>query len=120
MADWPYSTERWQRVRKRQLAREPLCRACHAEGIITPAREVDHIVTVRDGGTAFDPANLQSLCSPHHSIKTNSYDAKGKDFGKYMLRGCNPDGSPRDPSHPWADQSLQPDAHGPARATKLE
>lgn len=30
----------------------------------------DHIVELKDGGAAFDPANGQCLCGAHHSAKT--------------------------------------------------
>ena len=93
--DWPYRTARWQHVRKRQLAREPLCRACRSEGYVTSAREVDHIVTIKNGGAVWDPANLQSLCVRHHALKSGAYDQQGKNWNVYALRGCLPDGSPR-------------------------
>lgn len=35
------------------------------------ASEVDHITPVASGGDFFDRANLQSLCKPCHSRKTN-------------------------------------------------
>jgi len=40
------------------------CRVCSL-----PAREVDHIVEVADGGDNH-PSNLQLLCSTHHQQKT--------------------------------------------------
>jgi 5-methylcytosine-specific restriction enzyme A len=101
MSKWPYNTQRWLRVRKRQLARELLCRACYADGYVVVAAEVDHITTIANGGQVWSPSNLQSLYSMHHSFKTNNYDAKGKDWSTYAVRGCNPDGSKRDPNHPW-------------------
>jgi hypothetical protein len=42
----------------------------------------------------FDPANMQSLCKQHHSVKTH-YEMYGKSFDAYLLRGCNVDGSPK-------------------------
>lgn len=30
----------------------------------------DHIVELKDGGAAFDPANGQALCASHHTAKT--------------------------------------------------
>lgn len=58
-------------LRAMHLAREPLCRECAADGINTPAREVDHVVPHRGDMCLFlDEANLQSLCKPHHSSKT--------------------------------------------------
>lgn len=70
----------WQKVRRMQLACEPLCADCMAGvsingggGVITPATEVHHIKARRDGGTdSFD--NLMSLCKTHHSQRT----AKGE------------------------------------------
>lgn len=101
MASWPYSTRRWQRVRARQLAREPLCRACAARGDTTPAEHVDHITPISAGGAVWDPENLASLCAADHSRKT-ARDKAGKGGGEdWSLRGCFSDGSPRDPEHPW-------------------
>lgn len=67
---------------------------------IRPATDVDHKVPVSAGGAPFDPDNLQSLCHSHHSQKT-ALDKQGIPFHEWELRGCYPDGSPRDPSHPW-------------------
>lgn len=96
-----YDTARWQRVRARQLARETLCRVCAELDRETPATEVDHIKPLARDGAPYDRANLQSLCTPHHSFKTNNYDAKGLEWSTHALRGCFSDGSPRDPAHPW-------------------
>lgn len=86
-------TQRWLRVRKRQLAREPLCRECGQ-----PATDVDHITPRSRGGAPYDPGNLQSLCASHHSIKTSAFDTQGKDW---TARGCDENGYPLDPTHPW-------------------
>ena len=96
-----YDRRRWHRVRARQLAREPLCRACAAVGRTTLAEHVDHVVAIAAGGASFDPDNLQSLCGPCHSGKTNAVDVGGREAKAWTLRGCFSDGSPRDPSHPW-------------------
>lgn len=63
--------ERWYRIRRMHLAREPLCRHCGERGRLTPATEVDHILPLRSGGTHADE-NLQSLCKRCHSRKTRS------------------------------------------------
>lgn len=93
MAEGVLKSARWQRVRARQLAREPMCRECGQ-----PARDVDHIKARSAGGAPFDPGNLQSLCGRCHSIKTGAYDKQGKDW---TARGCDADGYPRDPAHPF-------------------
>ena len=124
-----YDTARWQRVRANQLEREPLCRCCAELGRETPANEVDHIKRLSAGGAPFDAANLQSLCAPHHSHKTNNYDRLGLDWSTHALRGCFADGSPRDPAHPWFTggpdapggvESHQFTARTPARASTAE
>lgn len=64
---------RWQKARLRHLEREPLCRACLAEGRINDKQlEVDHIIPHRNDPALFwdELNNLQTLCKPHHSAKT--------------------------------------------------
>ncbi len=87
-------TQRWQRVRSRQLARQPLCVECGRA-----ASHVDHIKPRSAGGSIYDPANLQSMCPACHSLKTGAYDKQGKDW---TARGCDADGYPLDSNHPWA------------------
>ena len=85
----------WRKLRAYVLRGEPLCRHCTARGLTMAATEVDH----RDD----DPSNnelinLMPLCKPCHSRKTL------RDMG-YSVRdasmGCDKDGMPLDPSHPW-------------------
>jgi 5-methylcytosine-specific restriction protein A len=59
----------WLGIRRAVLLEEPFCRACLAAGRTTYAREVDHIVPKRAGGSD-DRTNLQALCKPCHSRKT--------------------------------------------------
>lgn len=56
----------WRAIRAEVLRDEPDCLTCGA-----PARHVDHILPVSEGGTD-DPANLQSLCAPCHAAKTGT------------------------------------------------
>lgn len=62
------STKRWQVLRHQILERDGWkCRSCGARGRL----EVDHIEAVRVApDRAFDPSNLQALCSPCHTRKT--------------------------------------------------
>ena len=39
---WPYTTQRWQRLRRAKLRERPLCEACLQTGRIVPAAAVDH------------------------------------------------------------------------------
>jgi 5-methylcytosine-specific restriction enzyme A len=104
-----YDTRQWKSVRSNQLQREPFCRVCVALGDPdNPACHVDHIIPIERGGAPYDPGNLQSLCGPHHSFKTNHFDVKGLDWSAHALPGCAPDGSPLDPSHPFHAGSPAP------------
>lgn len=60
----------WRKQRKRILLRDThLCQPCLKNGIMTQAREVDHILKKASGGTD-DDDNLQSICTPCHKKKT--------------------------------------------------
>ena len=89
----PLNGSAWQRLRASVLSGEPLCRHCAARGIVTEATDVDHI-----SGDPGDNSseNLQPLCHSCHSRKTAS------DHGKRVSMGCDVDGLPLDPAHPWA------------------
>ena len=57
----------WRKLRATVLAEEPLCRECRREGIVKPARDVDHI---DDDSFNNRRDNLAPLCHSHHSQKT--------------------------------------------------
>ncbi|MFV0284453.1 MAG: HNH endonuclease [Castellaniella sp.] len=88
----PLNSQAWRKLRASVLDREPLCRHCAARGITTVATDVDHI-----SGNPSDNSmgNLQSLCHECHSLKT------ARDHGKKVYLGCDLNGMPLDPSHPW-------------------
>ena len=51
--------------------RHPLCVSCQAEGKLTAATVVDHIVPHRGDTKLFwDESNWQPLCKEHHDQKT--------------------------------------------------
>lgn len=91
-----YSSSEWLRIRARQLARAPICEGCER----APASEVDHITPISAGGPKRDPANLQSMCGACHKGKTNA-QRRGLQWTPEKHRGCDVNGFPRDPSHPW-------------------
>lgn len=66
------STRKSRAFRAEQLRREPNCRTCAREGNTTPATQVDHILPLSQGGSEYDHANAQSLCAPHHDLKTRA------------------------------------------------
>ena len=61
---------RWVKLRRLHLQGEPLCRRCAAQGRVTAADLVDHIVPIAEGGAVLDEDNLQSLCRRCHDAKT--------------------------------------------------
>jgi 5-methylcytosine-specific restriction enzyme A len=98
MAVWPYTTQRWQRIRRLKLATNPLCEICLKQGRIEPAVAVDHIVPIKSGGPPYpDLDALQSLCTSCHNHKTNC-EREGK---AVFAKGCDIRGYPLDPNHPW-------------------
>lgn len=67
----------WQVLRKAILSRDHgLCQVCWAAEVVTVAREVDHIVSKKLGGSN-EPSNLQAICTPCHKIKTQTEAAHG-------------------------------------------
>lgn len=65
----------WKKLRRLILAAEPLCRMCKAEGRITLAQVVDHIVPIAQAPELrLDQSNCQPLCHHHHNVKTSTED----------------------------------------------
>lgn len=86
----PLNSATWRYLRLAVLRDEPLCRHCALIGMEVIATDVDHA----DGNPANnDRSNLQPLCHECHSRKTMRNDEG--------ITGCNVDGIPVDPSHPW-------------------
>jgi 5-methylcytosine-specific restriction enzyme A len=70
----------WRSVRADFLRAFPMC--CRS-GCAEPATEVDHIVSIANGGARLDPANLRPLCKRHHSQRT----AREQGFGRSRPAG---------------------------------
>ena len=69
---------RWLRLRQLKLSRNPLCERCEAEGYVTAATEVHHVIPVEEGVTSldkerlcYDMGNLRSLCHACH-VRTHT------------------------------------------------
>ena len=91
------NSQHWRTLRASVLAREPLCRDCHARGIVTEATDVDHA----DGDPGNnDASNLQPLCHACHSHKTGR-----ERYGLSSVIGCGTDGWPVDKAHHWNEKS---------------
>jgi 5-methylcytosine-specific restriction enzyme A len=106
MANYPYNTAAWKRLRRTHLALFPFCEPCGKLGrALVLANTVDHRVPISAGGFAF-PAHdgLMSCCASCHSQKT----ARGVEAGAVRTKrklqprkGCDANGNPIDPAHPW-------------------
>ena len=77
-ADWRswYQLERWRRIRRAQLRKEPLCAFCRINGIATPATIADHVESHAGNWTAFITGKLQSLCAPCHDSTKKLHDRR--------------------------------------------
>lgn len=62
----------WRRFRARILFMRPTCEDCAKRGRIELAREVHHIIALRDGGERLDERNALALCTPCHSVRTRA------------------------------------------------
>tara|TARA_R100001244_G_scaffold132156_2_gene107339 strand:+ start:2188 stop:2511 length:324 start_codon:yes stop_codon:yes gene_type:complete len=72
-ADTPidfYNTKKWRSLRNYYIQMNPLCKECDRHGILTPGKEVDHIIPLRLGGDPYRMNNLQSLCRSCHARKS--------------------------------------------------
>jgi 5-methylcytosine-specific restriction protein A len=66
-----YYTAQWKALREDVLNANPLCVDCQAEGRVSRATEIDHIVRHQgDPALFWRLTNLQGLCPMHHSMKT--------------------------------------------------
>tara|TARA_R100000951_G_C2638532_1_gene180103 strand:+ start:1154 stop:1519 length:366 start_codon:yes stop_codon:yes gene_type:complete len=67
-----YGSAQWKRTRSAVLARDGhLCQVCIAQGILSPAKIVDHITPQHKQQFSFyDMNNLQAICKPCHDTKT--------------------------------------------------
>lgn len=102
MAQWPYSAQRWQRLRRQKLREHPLCEFCLNVGKIEPAVAVDHIVPISKGGDPYPPLDhLLSCCASCHNRKTRIVEQLGQELTPKAIRGCDVFGNPLDPNHPW-------------------
>ena len=91
-----YKSAIWQALRGAHLQVHPLCVFCLQSGRHTPGYAVDHIAPHRGDMRLFaDPANLQTLCKPHHNRTKQIQETRG------YAPGADNGGYPLDTTHPW-------------------
>lgn len=107
MADWPYNTATWKRLRRLKLNANPLCEGC-APHRHTIASHVDHVRPISDGGDPFPALDgLRSLCPPCHSAKTARGVEAGAVRSSKPRKGCDEHGNPLDPTHHWSANTAE-------------
>lgn len=65
-----YNTTQWRKLRAYHIKNNPICRWCDEEERVTPAKVVDHIIPIKQGGDRTAMDNLQSLCERCHAVKS--------------------------------------------------
>jgi 5-methylcytosine-specific restriction protein A len=101
VAVWPYTTQRWQRLRRHKLRAHPLCEACLQVGLIEAAVAVDHRIPIKRGGDPFPHLDeLAALCEGCHNAKTRA-EQLGREPAPKVVKGCDVHGNPLDPNHDW-------------------
>ncbi len=93
-----YRSRHWRRLRAARLKLDNY--TCIVPGCGKRATTVDHRKRRRDGG-ADTIVNTRSLCDEHDRAIKELPNGQRRNGGKLMVKGSYPDGSPRDPSHPW-------------------
>jgi hypothetical protein len=76
-----FNSAAWKQLRARKLALNPSCECetCRANGLQTPAVDVDHVLSrARAPHLALTFSNLRSLSHGHHSRKTATEDMRGR------------------------------------------
>jgi len=103
-----YDTPHWKALKAAALKRDryqctvPGCGATRATSRLT----VDHIEPRPRGAT--EPTdkdvlhNLRTLCKTHDNQVMQNSDGRRRGGGSFTVGGCDEDGFPIDPNHPWA------------------
>jgi 5-methylcytosine-specific restriction enzyme A len=103
MAVWPYTTQKWQRLRRFKLQEKPLCELCLELGRLEPATVVDHRVAIKAGGDPYPPLSaLTALCAPCHNTKTRVVEQLGRKLTPKVVNGCDVNGRPDNQNIPWS------------------
>jgi len=106
----------WKRLREQILKRDRyicICSGCRRAGRVLPATHVDHIISkakwleVRGNLIGVDhPSNLQAMNVDCHKLKTVL------EKGMRPRSGCDRNGWPSDPNHPWNRRASWPEPDG--------
>lgn len=95
----------WDKIRPVILKRDNYlckCEDCQRDNRLTPATQVDHIVSKADWLRRF--GNLDGVDDPSNlrAINATCHERKGQREKGYTVKGgCDARGIPLDPGHPW-------------------
>ena len=71
---WFYNQSRWRKVAKLRKEKNPLCRICKENGLISPNEVTDHIRGLKflldNGFDPYDDNELDDLCHKCHNKKS--------------------------------------------------
>jgi 5-methylcytosine-specific restriction protein A len=97
-----YSTAQWRALREAfRAAGWTQCVGCR----VAAAALLDHILPIqRRPDLAFDPRNLQPMCSPCHGRKSEDIDAPGRDPSRYRSDRAHLADMRHDLLKAWADR----------------
>jgi 5-methylcytosine-specific restriction enzyme A len=93
-----YRSSAWKKLRSTALKRDN--HRCVVLGCTEAARTVDHIVPRKQGG-ADVLSNLRCLCAEHDNQSHREKRGGGPRQERFVVRGCDGNGVPIDPSHHW-------------------
>ena len=103
-ADPFYQSAAWRVLRLKALKRDGhRCVVCHCDVSGKGQSRVDHIKPRRTHPQlALELGNLRTLCADHDN---QSHREKGTGAAdreeRFVIRGCDAQGYPLDPNHPW-------------------
>ncbi|WP_290689420.1 MULTISPECIES: HNH endonuclease [unclassified Haematobacter] len=121
MANWPYNTSKWTKLRLAKLSLHPLCEICERRGLVVPAEAVDHFTPIRQGGAPFpELPGLLSLCVRCHNEKTASFDRQHGPAFRRRFKGFDTDGNPVDPFDAWHGEGAAQGRESLAARTDVE
>lgn len=67
--DW-YNKPEWRKFRKAYIDSNPLCEVSRSEKKYHAAKDLDHIIPIRYGGSKLHPDNVMGMTGYYHKRKT--------------------------------------------------
>jgi 5-methylcytosine-specific restriction endonuclease McrA len=102
-----YQTPEWRALRLACLKRDGYrCVVCHTSVVGKGQARVDHIKRISDGGAPLELSNVRTLCVLHdNQSHREKAGGGGQRVERFVIKGCDAQGWPLDPNHPWRQRS---------------